>query len=140
MTNQQKEQITALRSQGYGYATIAKAVGLKKDTVVAFCRKIGLTGTKAADNSRIELDAGFCLQCGALLTQTPGRKRVKFCSDNCRTIWWNAYPEKVNRRAVYHFTCAHCGKPFTAYGNAKRKYCSHTCYIADRYKGGGGHE
>lgn len=36
MTNQQKEQITALRSQGYGYATIAKAVGLKKDTVVAF--------------------------------------------------------------------------------------------------------
>lgn len=92
MTNQQKEQITALRSQGYGYATIAKAVGLKKDTVVAFCRKIGLTGTKAADNSRIELDAGFCLQCGALLTQTPGRKRVKFCSDNCRTIWWNAHP------------------------------------------------
>ena len=128
MTNQQKEQITALRSQGYGYATIAKAVGLKKDTVVAFCRKMGMTGTKAADNRRIELDAGFCLQCGALLTQTPGRKRVKFCS------------EKVNRRAIYHFTCAHCGKPFTAYGNAKRKYCSHACYIADRYKGGDGHE
>ena len=78
MTNQQKEQITALRSQGYGYTTIAKAVGLKKDTVVAFCRKMGMTGTKAADNRRIELDAGFCLQCGALLTQTPGRKRVKF--------------------------------------------------------------
>lgn len=64
----------------------------------------------------------------------------KFCSDNCRTAWWNAHPEKVNRRAVYHFTCAHCGKPFTAYGNAKRKYCSHACYIADRYKGGDGHE
>ena len=126
MTHQQKEQITALRSQGYGYATIAKAIGLKKDTVVAFCRKVGLTGTKAADNSRIELDAGFCPQCGALLTQTPGRKRVKFCSDN--------------RKAVYHFTCAHCGKPFTTYGNAKRKYCSHACYIADRYKGGDGHE
>ncbi|MFR3366520.1 MAG: RNA polymerase subunit sigma-70 [Gallintestinimicrobium sp.] len=99
MTHQQKEQITALRSQGYGYATIAKAIGLKKDTVVAFCRKVGLTGTKAADNSRIELDAGFCPQCGALLTQTPGRKRVKFCSDNCRTAWWNAHPEKVNRKA-----------------------------------------
>ena len=98
MTHQQKEQITALRSQGYGYATIAKAIGLKKDTVVAFCRKVGLTGTKAADNSRIELDAGFCPQCGALLTQTPGRKRVKFCSDNCRTAWWNAHPEKVNRK------------------------------------------
>ena len=42
MTHQQKEQITALRSQGYGSATIAKAIGLKKDTVVAFCRKVGL--------------------------------------------------------------------------------------------------
>ena len=60
---------------------------------------MGLTGTKAADNSRIELDAGFCPQCGALLTQTTGRKRVKFCSDNCRTAWWNAHPEKVNRTA-----------------------------------------
>lgn len=42
MTNQQKDQIAALRSQGFGYATIAKAVGLKKDTVVAFCRKNGI--------------------------------------------------------------------------------------------------
>ena len=46
MTHQQKEQITALRSQGYGYATIAKAIGLKKDTVVAFCRKVGLTAVR----------------------------------------------------------------------------------------------
>ena len=136
MTNQQKDQITALRSQGFGYATIAKAVGLKKDAVVAYCRKMGLTGTKAMDNSRIDLDADFCLQCGAFLTQTPGRKRIKFCSDKCRVAWWNAHPEKVNRKAVYDFTCAHCGKPFTAYGNVGRKYCSHSCYIADRFKGG----
>lgn len=140
MTHQQEEQIASLRFQGYGYATIAKAVGLNKSTIVAFCRKAGLTGTKAADNSRIDLDAGFCLQCGALLTQTPGRKRIKFCSAVCRTTWWNAHPEKVNRKAVYPFTCACCGRDFTAYGNAGRKYCSHDCYIADRYKGGDGNE
>lgn len=29
--------------------------------------------------------------------------------------------------------CAHCGKPFTAYGNKERKYCSHNCYISDRF-------
>ena len=29
-----------------------------------------------------------------------------------------------------------CGLPFTAYGNSKRKYCSHECYIAARFKGG----
>ena len=139
MTDLQKSQITALRSQGYGYATIAGAVGLKKDSVVAFCRKMGLTGTKA-ENNRISLDADFCLHCGSVLTQTPGKKRIKFCSDKCRQAWWNAHPEKVNRKAVYSFTCAHCGKQFTAYGNAGRKYCCHTCYIADRFRGGDGTE
>ena len=29
-----------------------------------------------------------------------------------------------------------CGKPFTVYGNSKRKYCSHECYIRNRFKGG----
>lgn len=69
MTDIQKNQIMALRQQGYGYATIAKAVGLKKDTVVAFCRRTGLTGRKASDNSRINLDSGFCLQCGLFCTR-----------------------------------------------------------------------
>ncbi len=90
MTNQQKEQIAALRSQGFGFATIAKAVGLQKGTVVAYCRKIGQTGTKAVDNRRIDVDINFCPQCGSLLIQIPGRKRIKFCSDKCRVTWWNA--------------------------------------------------
>ena len=38
-----------------------------------------------------------------------------------------------NRKAVYHFVCACCGEPFTAYGNENRKYCSHSCYIAGRF-------
>ena len=32
--------------------------------------------------------------------------------------------------------CRECGKPFTAYGNSRRKYCSHECYIRNRFKGG----
>lgn len=39
----------------------------------------------------------------------------------------------IYRKAVYAYTCAHCGKPFTAYGNKERKYCSHNCYISDRF-------
>ncbi len=31
------------------------------------------------------------------------------------------------------FTCACCGRYFTAYGNNHRKYCSHGCYIAGRF-------
>ena len=54
-------------------------------------------------------------------------------SDTCRTAWWNSHPDCVDRKAVYAYTCAHCGKPFTAYGNKERKYCSHGCYISDRF-------
>ena len=70
------------------------------------------------------------------ITQTPGRKEKKFCSDECRHKWWNAHPEKITRKAVYSYTCSGCKKTFTAYGNSHRKYCCHACYIADRFKGG----
>lgn len=140
MTDMEKKQIVELRTQGYGYATIAKTVGIKKDTVVAFCRKHGLTGVKAADNSRTAVNADFCKNCGSVLHQQDGRKKKKFCCPDCRVTWWNSHPENVKRRAVYSFVCACCGKPFTAYGNANRKYCSHSCYIMCRFQGGECHE
>ena len=34
MTNEQREKITALRHQGFGYTAIANSVGLSKDSVV----------------------------------------------------------------------------------------------------------
>lgn len=140
MTNEQKQQIIKLRQDGYGYATIASSLGLTKNQVSAFCRRSNLTGTKAAVHTEEKPELNCCRNCGKPLTQTPGRKPVKFCSDKCRTHWWNTHLEKVNRKAFYSFTCACCGKPFTAYGNDHRKYCSHDCYIADRFKGGDRHD
>jgi hypothetical protein len=29
--------------------------------------------------------------------------------------------------------CACCGITFNTIGNSKRKYCSHACYITERY-------
>lgn len=136
MTNEQREKIQELRGQGYGYATIAGAVGLSKDSVKAYCRKHSLGGVLAESNARIDLTAGVCLNCGKPLVQTPGRKKMKFCCDTCRAAWWKEHPEAVRQKAVYAFTCAHCGRSFSAYGNSKRKYCSHACYIAARFKGG----
>ena len=140
MTNEQKHKIAELRQSGYGYANIADALGLTKNQVSAYCRRAGLTGTKAAVGTTDVPVSNCCRCCGKSLMQTPGRKPVKFCSDSCRVRWWNAHPEMVNKKAIYHFTCACCGKEFTAYGNAHRKYCSHVCYIADRFRGGDGHE
>lgn len=51
--------------------------------------------------------------------------------------WWNEHLDRVDKKANYEFVCAYCKKPFTAYGNAHRKYCCHECYIEDRFGGSG---
>lgn len=132
MTGQQKEHITAMRMQGISYSAIAQSLGLKKETVAAFCRKNGLNGVKAADSRVIPSQTDTCPVCGAVLMQIPGRKKRRFCSDKCRTLWWNSHLDMVNRKAYYSFVCGHCGKPFMAYGNSSRKYCSIPCAIAER--------
>ena len=47
----------------------------------------------------------------------------------------NAHPERVNRKAFYVATCAHCGQEFQSYGNKGRKYCSRLCFNQARRKG-----
>ena len=136
MTNEQREKITVLRHQGFGYTAIAKSSGLSKDRVKAYCRSHGLAGEKADSHTLTAVPTQICLNCGKTLIQLPGRKLKKFCCPECRTTWWNAHPEAVKQKAIYTFTCPECGKKFTAYGNSKRKYCSHECYIAARFKGG----
>lgn len=133
MTDEQKRKITALRQEGLGYTAIARRMNISKDTVKGFCRRNGLagqrdTGTVAAKDR--------CRECGKSLCQTEGKKRRVFCCEECRVKWWHEHPEQIKQRAVYSFTCACCGKQFTAYGNSKRKYCSHECYIRNRFKGG----
>ena len=125
MTDLQKEQIKALRLQGIGYVKIGNMLGISDNTVRSFCRRNGLGD--AAKNTVA------CKHCGKLIKIVPKQKPRKFCSDACRTAWWNSHPDCVDRKAVYAYTCAHCGKSFTAYGNKERKYCSHNCYISDRF-------
>lgn len=125
MTDLQRKQIKLLRLQGISYVKIGEMLGISDNTVRSFCRRNGLGHT--AKNSIA------CKQCGKLIKIVLKQKPRKFCSDACRTAWWNSHLDYVNRKAIYEYTCAHCGKPFTAYGNKGRKYCSHECYIADRF-------
>lgn len=133
MTEEQKNLIIKYRNSGLGYATVAKEIGLTKDAVVAFCRRKGLTGNMAA---KVLEAAGYCKECGVALVQATGMKTRVFCSTECRKEWWKEHPEMLNKKALYFYICAKCGKEFTAYGNSRRKYCSHACYIKDRFKGG----
>lgn len=131
MTDTQRKQIRNLRTAGLGYKKIAEQMEMSENTVKTFCRRNGLGGAIALQGEC--KDKHFCLCCGVEVVQNPGRKTKKFCSDKCRNRWWNAHLDKVNRKAVYEYECPHCKKAFTAYGNANRKYCSHECYIADRF-------
>ena len=132
----QKEQIRNLRREGMSYAKIAKQVDVSRDAVISFCRRNGLQEIKKPIPVVNTDAADVCRECGKPLIQVDGMKRRVFCSKECRVKWWKEHPERLNQKAVYQYTCLHCGKPFSAYGNSKRKYCSHACYISDRFGGG----
>jgi endogenous inhibitor of DNA gyrase (YacG/DUF329 family) len=136
MTNEQKSRIAELRKEGLGYKRIAKALGLNDGTVKTYCHRHGMA-TVQAETAKPSRDASGdkCRFCGAPLVQLPGRKPKKFCSDECRNRFWNRNIARVNRKSMIRYTCPVCGKAFNAYGKHNRKYCSHGCYITDRFGG-----
>ena len=133
MTNEQKEKIIRFRRQGLGYADIGRELGISRDTVKSFCRRNGLmiSDRRPADAT------DRCREGGKPLILREKTKRRIFCCKACREKWWTEHADRVDRKSIYTFICAGCGKTFTAYGNRNRKYCSHGCYIRDRF--GGGH-
>lgn len=128
MTNEQKRMVSELMGKGYGYKKIASLMGLSDNTVKSFCHRkkqdTAVTGGKH-----------YCPNCGVEVRQNSGRKEKRFCSDKCRSAWWNSHQSQLGRKKVREFICCTCGKFFTGYGKADRKYCSHKCYIKDRFGG-----
>ena len=120
MTETEKRDIAEMRAKGASYTKIAKTLHLPEGTVKSYCTRNKLS-TKDTQHS--------CLQCGAAIQASHVKREKKFCSDACRMKWWNRHTELMKDNAV----CAHCGKSF--HGRAGRKYCSHACYIAERFGG-----
>jgi endogenous inhibitor of DNA gyrase (YacG/DUF329 family) len=135
VTDEHKERIKTLRREGWGYKKISAALCVSANTVKSFCRKEGLGGALAVPG-RIP-DDGHCRECGIPLTQTAGMKQRKFCSPECRVRWWARHPEAIRHKTVARFTCPACGKEFSVNSGDARKYCSHGCYIAARFRNGG---
>lgn len=138
MTNIQAKQIQDFRMKGVGYKAIASVLGLSRDVVRNYCKSHGLDGyaVEVAVNLQEQMQLGSICQCCGQTIQQPniGRKR-KFCSERCRREWWTAHPEDSQKKetAFYEKTCAYCGQQFTVYGNKNRRYCSHECYVHDRF-------
>lgn len=123
MTRKEIEAVGFLREQGLSATKIAEKTGLSVNTVKSYLRRHPVDEGKPR-----------CLTCGAPLIQVPGKKEKKFCSDLCRSRWWNRHADLRQRTGARQFTCAHCGKVFFAYKD--RKYCSHACYVEERFRGG----
>lgn len=121
MTTEEKAKIQQLRSKGTSIRDIASTMNLSVNTVKSYCSR--------------NKGAQLCQCCGTPIVQPPKTRLKKFCSDKCRMQWWNSHAHEVNRKAMYDFSCACCGRPFQAYGNNHRKYCSRTCYIQSRFGG-----
>lgn len=132
MTDQQKEQIATLRSQGYGYKKIAQIMELSNNTVKSFCKRNNISAPIVTTRKE-----GCCPQCGKEIVQSSKTKKRRFCSDACRKLWWKEHPNLSSETAVYSFICAECRIHFTAYGNRNRKFCCHDCYVQHRVKAGG---
>ena len=141
MTNNEKEKIKLLRENGYSYSRISVVLDISENTIKAFCRRNNLGGIKGSQVNDKKEKNEKCKQCGTQLKQSSQGARKKFCSDKCRRQWWKEHDFCIDRKAYYKLTCETCGKHFESYGNKNRKYCSHNCYINNRFgKGDRGDE
>lgn len=139
MDDFQRKQMRKLRSEGLGYQSIGKIVGLSRDSVRNYCkRNPELLGYRNAVTKMMKDQASglpCCLHCKETFIPKGTGRPKKFCSDACRRYWWQNHPELHQKQntAYYELTCQHCGKSFLSYGNANRKFCSHSCYIQSRF-------
>jgi endogenous inhibitor of DNA gyrase (YacG/DUF329 family) len=122
-TQMQKNEILKLRSQGCSYNNIALRLSISVNTVKSVCRRNVV--------EPIDLKNARCKQCGQPISLREKHRPKQFCSDKCRKDWWLEH--NVKSKTEYSVTCSFCGKMFKSYGSKNRKYCSHQCYIADRF-------
>ena len=132
MTDTQKKDIAESRSRGMSYAAIADALGVPKSTVTTFCQRNNLSGRRGASIHSKD----FCPQCGRKVVQIPGRKPRRFCSASCRQTWWNSHLSLVKHKEIRIVSCEHCGATFEVFGASVQRFCSHDCYIAERFHAG----
>lgn len=136
MTDAQAAQIKELRMQGEGYRAIGAAVGLSRDIVRNYCKANGMDGYAKATVMNLQerqTEGESCVCCGKGITQPESGRPRKFCSDKCRRTWWKLHPKAAQRKHIRTVICAYCKKQFEINGSREQKYCSHNCYIKDRF-------
>lgn len=133
MTNDQKQKTQQMRDEGQSYLQISLVLGISENTVKSFCRRNNLGTVRSRNNKAAIEPQNICKHCGKSLLLIKKSQYQKFCSEDCRRFWWKANSDQLAKKAWYSFFCAGCGREFKSYGNQKRKFCGHACYIARRF-------
>ncbi len=91
-----KEKVITLRKENYSYNKIAETLGMKKNTVQSICQRAGV---KPVSNNLTDKnsEALYCRYCHQPFGNVWNRKGKVFCSDSCRTKWWNEKRKLGNR-------------------------------------------
>jgi Sigma-70, region 4. len=134
MTTAEKDRIHEMRLLGISYSQISSELNISENTIKSYCRRHNLGKTTAKKTTGILVEKDVCKHCGKPIKQGSKGKHKKFCTEECRRLWWKANDTHIQRKAYYTLVCHGCGKSFKSYGNAKRKFCSHACYINNRFK------
>ena len=129
MTEANKTKIIMMKNKGMRPVDIERETGIPRETVKTFCKR------HYHPLALPEKQENTCVACGRSFEY--GKRRTKYCSAECCQKWWNTHSEYVRKKAFYFKNCKFCGMEFAAYGNSTRKYCSHECYIKDRFGNGG---
>lgn len=124
MTIEQRNTILKMRKNNESFKSISQATGLGVSSVKMFCQR-----------NNVCPDYVACIECGMPIP----KKNKKFCSSICRKSWWNKHKKELYKNH-YSFTCKCCNKVFFRSRNDHPKYCSHSCYINDRYHKEDNHE
>ena len=135
MTDLQKQKLTEMRKSGSTYADISAALFLPIGTIKAYFSRNPVRKTVSPDipDDITETPTSGCKRCGQSLINTPGHRQKIFCSTSCQRKYWQEHKEMLHHDSFVTITCPVCGKRFSDYAGHHRKYCSHSCYIADRY-------
>ena len=125
MTQAEKAAVLSLRQQQYSFSAIAETTGLPMGTIKSFLSRASRKKEDPVVAPRITMDQTHCRQCGAPLDQTQHSKIKTFCSDRCRTAYWNEHRDLSRRASAHQQTCEECGRTFYTY---QGRYCSRACY------------
>lgn len=88
--NNNLQAIQTLRKENYSYASIAQALDMNINTVKSICRRSGFIPHDIPRKTKAEKqNLHICKNCGTPIENPWNRAEKQFCSDKCRTIYWN---------------------------------------------------